>query len=834
MKVRRQGGATLGLVAACVFFVIVIGVGFYFLSKIIGGGREVANATDAGALNVAKQALKRGTVAMTAAQNSEFGALTDPPGSGQVTLITYNRIIAQAMMVATNAQVEGTGIAKTNAQATAALAQAVGASLKSSLVTATTASLPGDFNSIAGVSNTKMWNGNVVSCTTISTGYLKAKGSTNVIFDPATIAAFGGWSPNDLTTGPSASNQPNGQDWLGAPVAPGAHYMPGYDNNSFLGGSVVLTGVPVFPNTKPHLVDIGTFNADLTSNAGFVTDPNTSANAFHANAQAVEAKSSNTAGTLACAIVGVLNKDFKASFPRGFLRISNGPDAIAANGFSGVPISNGDTDIFNNQLFTGPGAAPGASGITQDSTSGVFTTNPSDLTAWSNFNNRVGMYNNATQTTPQNNVAVMTTAGLSPPAWVAYNVNPAGTAYPPGAFVPQADLPTMADGLIVGPAPESISDMAANPSNYDASEGGLRVAGAACNNYASIAQLETIGSSNFNCNYTMYDQGLTGPCASTTNINNWQDNYACSLPTPASSWLATTGPNQGVTNVEYLKAELLTKISGRLGGSFCADVDIPGGQPSGMKYFSRGIPGTSSGAGGSAEAFDPSRAPGASSVINFEVVGTPYQYLTQITNNLSSSLGSCANGSTTAIIEQMTARMQQIESSVTQAQVVTALQSQQLHLQGGSFSTDNGTLYMYVDPTSRNATMAAQLPTGWSDTTVGNPNFPDGPAPAVGSGECTDTYPLNGWVVNTQYTMSGTGKGDANYHDQPFTQPPNASPVSIYDNPMSVSSSTNYSSPTPIYGQDAAIFKPSSGSQLNLGVLNFTENTQGTTFCKPN
>src|ERR1700679_1575140 len=107
MKVRRQGGATLGLTAACVLLVIVIGVGFYFLSKIIGGGREVANATDAGALNVAKQALKRGSYPLNLAENAEFGALTDPPGTiatpGVVTLVTYNRIIAQAMMVAQNA-----------------------------------------------------------------------------------------------------------------------------------------------------------------------------------------------------------------------------------------------------------------------------------------------------------------------------------------------------------------------------------------------------------------------------------------------------------------------------------------------------------------------------------------------------------------------------------------------------------------------------------------------------------------------------------------------------------------------------------------------------------
>jgi hypothetical protein len=54
-----------------VLVVIVIGVGFFFLSKIIGGGREVANATDAGALNVAKQAIRRGAVNLTTAADQE-------------------------------------------------------------------------------------------------------------------------------------------------------------------------------------------------------------------------------------------------------------------------------------------------------------------------------------------------------------------------------------------------------------------------------------------------------------------------------------------------------------------------------------------------------------------------------------------------------------------------------------------------------------------------------------------------------------------------------------------------------------------------------------------
>jgi hypothetical protein len=53
---RRRKGATLGLVASCVLVIIVLGMGVFFLAKLFGGGREVANATDAGTLSIAKNA----------------------------------------------------------------------------------------------------------------------------------------------------------------------------------------------------------------------------------------------------------------------------------------------------------------------------------------------------------------------------------------------------------------------------------------------------------------------------------------------------------------------------------------------------------------------------------------------------------------------------------------------------------------------------------------------------------------------------------------------------------------------------------------------------------
>jgi hypothetical protein len=866
----------------------------------IGGGREVANATDAGALQVARQALVRGTVDISTLPSianlnggtdtalAEFGGCVansvspaTPAPANTITLITYNRVIAQAMIVAQNALIEGTPAAANNATCVAQLAQQVGTALNASLNAAAASASPTglqtDFNTLSGMANTKMWNGNAVTCTGITTGYLKPKGSTNVIFDTNTLTALGaipGTAPALGTDLGAGNNTPSGsQDTLLQSINPGAQFMPGYDNCVFnlSTGAVTLTGVPVFPNTKPHLIDVGTFNGDTALNTTALgatevgATGNTPPNCFNTGSKAVEAKSGNMGGSLACAVVGVLNSDFKASLPRGFVRIVNGQDAATgSNGNPALvnPVSDGTNDIFANQLM--------GTGIFQDSNNGgtpgneVFTTTPGLLTDWSNFNNRLGASYNNLSSDP--NVAAQA-ALLSPSVSVAYIVpagSPSGTAinitdsvtsqlyhvYPVGYVVPQGELPTSAPNL---------NDMSVNPSNYDAGDGGLR-SGAVCNQYANNNELQAIGlsSTTTNCVYTDFGTNwatpgsVLSPCSNVSGgspasaVTVWENNYMCmNVPTSGGGPIGS-GVNQGVTNVEYMKEELLVNIAGRLGGSYCADITIPSAAPSGVKYFPNGTPGT----GGTADAFDPTLAgtEGSSQYVNFETVATPFMYLQQITNGSASSLGSCGQGSTTAsIVGQITSRLQQVDSSVTQTQVATALNTSglNLHLVGSGVTTenDNGTLYLYVDAGTHQVTMCtlANLPAGFSDGGA----VADGPAPssvAGAPGECTEQYPLNGWVVDTQIGVNGNGtplKGDAHYHDQPFTQPATSGMTPTYTNgPLQGSgasgSSVNYPATQSVQGQDAAIFTQSSGYQNLLGTLNFTENVQGTTFCRPN
>lgn len=58
--------------------------------------------------------------------------------------------------------------------------------------------------------------------------------------------------------------------------------------------------------------------------------------------------------SIACAIIGVIDKEFPAAIPRGFVRVLNGPDAEVTNGALPPRVINGSNDIFNNELLIPP------------------------------------------------------------------------------------------------------------------------------------------------------------------------------------------------------------------------------------------------------------------------------------------------------------------------------------------------------------------------------------------------------------------------------------------------------------------------------------------------
>lgn len=329
MKSRRTQGATLGLVAVSVLVVILIGVGFYFLSKMFGGGREVANATDAGILNAAKMALRKGQTNLAASPDEQsFAGCSDTTmgdAPGQISMLTLNRVIAQAVFIGLNAGDEGTAAASANAATAINTAKAISGRIRAALVSS---ALDGDFDSIAGAAKNQMWGGAANRTGSLTQSYMKRRGSTNVYWDTSILSAgqaaiiTSKLNPTSykVSLGASATADPAG------PKIAGLRYMQGYEPITITGGTIY--GTPVFPQTTPHLVAGGDFSAPTSA---YIGGSDTPPNAFMAVTSAAEQKSGNIGGSMAAAILGCINNEYLARIPRGYVRVWNGPDANTVN-----------------------------------------------------------------------------------------------------------------------------------------------------------------------------------------------------------------------------------------------------------------------------------------------------------------------------------------------------------------------------------------------------------------------------------------------------------------------------------------------------------------------
>jgi hypothetical protein len=382
MKLKRRRGATLGLVAVCVLVIIVLGIGFFILSQILGGGREIANATDAGVLTVARNALSPANINTNLTGDSDANPVNDfipfdtaysglGQANGKIDMLGINRVVAQAVMVALNAQEINTGAATGHAQSVASAAQNVARNLRTLLDN--NAYLRGQFTNVASANNTKMFQGNKATLTgAIVSGYMRPNFSTNVYWTQATQNALGVGLPSMLKNTQSGALTHNNDQ-----------YMAGYVNFPIPvgGGTVNIAGVPVFPQQKPHLVDIGEF--DPSSAADPIGTDYLPPNAFRTNTRTQENNSGNLGGAVACAIVGALDKDYPAQMPRGYVRIINGQPQNGGN--VNNPVVDGTNDVFNNELWP-----PNGGGV-DVANNGVFALNNNPggqqlMSDWATFN----------------------------------------------------------------------------------------------------------------------------------------------------------------------------------------------------------------------------------------------------------------------------------------------------------------------------------------------------------------------------------------------------------------------------------------------------------------
>jgi hypothetical protein len=382
MKIRTHAGATLALIAASVVILAIIGVAFFFIAQLMGGGHEVSQATDSGALNLAKQALKHPTVSSA---NTEFQYVTDPPG-GPITLANYNRCVAHAMFVAANAQQMGTTQATQDAEAVYKQLTDIGRQLKDQLADGT--QMRPYFDSLAQSNSTRMLGGMPIAQQNYQVAYDEPGQPTNVYFTASSFpqAVPGGLNSSDKTTVPQGST--------------GA-YMSGYTPLKI--GNLTFYGVPVYPKQQPHLISKSTFDSWTQP-----IDSNTPANAFLIGGTTAVNQTGRNLGASACSLVGALNDTGGGGAPPPPGAIASVPGATTSSdpGFIGqvnggyieifnkqgavcacVPADNSD-NIFNNELYYEPGidASQGSGG----NRTGAFSTDTAQMEAWAAYNASTG------------------------------------------------------------------------------------------------------------------------------------------------------------------------------------------------------------------------------------------------------------------------------------------------------------------------------------------------------------------------------------------------------------------------------------------------------------
>lgn len=336
---RRRRGATLGLIAVCVLVLAVLGAGFFFLIRIMGGGREIANASDAGALNLAKQALLDPAKSLTAFGNPDIAtnfAVYGDPGT-QVSLLNYNRLVVHAALVALNARAEGTAQAAQNAKRVHTALNEVAQFLRQGLESEE--KMGAHFTNLANANNIKMLGGNSISLRQYDVSYMKRGGASNISIDSSVLQAAGAQGQLPVSAGLNVAS--NGHPFL-------AGYSP-FTVTVSGGDKLTFCAVPVCPNDRPHLVRYGDFESLKSDDFAVATglpEETLPPNSFQAAGQSREEKSKTMAGAVAAAIVGCHDRIYSATMQYGYLIVKNGPSAPGPKG----PIGMKEKDVFCHAL----------------------------------------------------------------------------------------------------------------------------------------------------------------------------------------------------------------------------------------------------------------------------------------------------------------------------------------------------------------------------------------------------------------------------------------------------------------------------------------------------
>ncbi|HEY9714184.1 MAG TPA: hypothetical protein V6C72_11995, partial [Chroococcales cyanobacterium] len=723
---RRRKGATLALVVVCMLIIIMIGIACFFLAKLFGGGREVANATDAGALNDAKKAL---TVSVAAPKTPlDMSAYGYPTGNG-ITLLTYNRCVAAAILVAINAKDEGTSQAVTRATAVVKEVNDLGAALTSAV------NGSNDFASVATKNSLKMFGNLGINGAKTPGAYMKPQGATNVYFSTNSL------NGENVPMAVSTLTPLNPTQFV---VNPTSGYMAGYVPINVTGGT--LYGTPVFPQQQPHLVSLYDYNN--STNAYGQAPPN----AFEWNSNTKDRMTQSFSGSVACAIVGAVAKgaslgslgtgfQFPASLPYGYIEFLNWQANPKPPGYD--PSSVNAPNIFNQELGWGQ-----TTQIDGDTT---------DVNTMKNFAFCT------TATPPGGNAG---TNSLQ--QWLTW----AGST--PGG--PTTGSPPSPGTLFIGALNNVALPYDKNNPPTGSSAG------------TPLYILQTIAQNKINdCTEqlaTPPSYGLMGACV--PGFGTMLKTFAREVPQQGAQ-----NTTQNFSQVDWAKASVIVAFQGQqmngaaqtqgqigTSSSFNRQVDVSLAGSTGVVPDS-GI-GLYSGYGGSGKRITdpmPPMAVPAPFQMPLEQPGTIWQMMNEVMDP-----GCLAN----KVLPEIVTRCQQIQPKATQAQVVQLLNSQPFEMapHTGTNPSDLTAARMYIclqdqnDPTSQlilTKTQPAHYP-GFADMTYGTcsgADCPDGNPPPMNSGPGTKDcynidYSLDKTLVDTYNGDPTSNFGDELVHIAPY------------------------------------------------------------------
>lgn len=365
MNQRYQSGSSLIFIASGAFVVAVIGVFFVLITLFFGGMKQAQNSVDSSNLNVAKRALKIGIKLSdtTPVAQETFAGCVDVDGT--LDLLTYNRAVAETMLIAINALDEGTLLAQEHARLVGYALQgggsAAGVTIPARLAVAnklfeqlqdakkSQSAFDISANNSLRHLGPKAKLKNEVGGYEVA--YLEPNGPTNVYLDESILPA-GRSFPYNATYNPKSGKSTYAQTHVSQTTGTKYKYMAGYTDAPILvaGSSVPgFRGVPLQPNQPPHLVSRQTFETrKKPSNLqGMVIPPNT----FKSTGSAAYQLSKKQVKKLtvnSCAICGSLNVDYPASIPGGYIKIIN-PRGLS----TAISVPEDPDTIFNDELMSG-------------------------------------------------------------------------------------------------------------------------------------------------------------------------------------------------------------------------------------------------------------------------------------------------------------------------------------------------------------------------------------------------------------------------------------------------------------------------------------------------